>query len=378
MQQKGLRRLTVPLVALVAAISGFAAESHAGSWWETTNLKGDLRYRHEMIDTEGKDARHRHRIRARVGIFGEASPYTKVGIQLATGSDDPVSTNQSLDDAFTTKSIGVDLAYFEASHEKVPGLTLTGGKFANPFFTAGHSELLWDSDWNPEGGALTFAQDLNNRISLNMIGAGLWIDERSSDDDSYMIAGQGVASIKLDEEKSAVAVGAGFFNYVNTRGFEVFYDPEDPKGNSAVTPGEGETGYHYAADFEIVEFFGEATHKFEIFPVTLMGDLVINTAADSLETGWLVGLRIGKAKKTGSWEGRYIYRRVEKDAVIGIFTDSDFRGGGTDACGHELGGAVQLAQNTAFNVTYFVNDIGLQREDKARFTRLQIDLQLKF
>jgi hypothetical protein len=109
-----------------------------------------------------------------------------------------------------------------------------------------------------------------------------------------------------------------------------------------------------------------------------MGDFVTNTAADSLNNGWLVGLRVGKAKKPGSWEFRYIYRNVEQDAVVGTFTDSDFRGGGTDAKGHEFGGAVQLAENTAFNLSYFVNEIGLEADDPADFNRMQIDLQLKF
>jgi hypothetical protein len=69
---------------------------------------------------------------------------------------------------------------------------------------------------------------------------------------------------------------------------------------------------------------------------------------------------------------------VEKDAVIGTFTDSDFRGGGTDAKGHEIGGSYQLAKNSAINLTYFINEIGLELDDPQDFKRLQADLQLKF
>lgn len=367
-------------VAIVAMLTSFGISypAFAADWWETVKIKGDLRYRHEMIDEQAKDARHRHRLRARIGIFGEVSPYTNIGVQLATGGSNPVSTNQTLDDAFSTKPIGLDLAYFEMTHPRLPGFTLTGGKFKNPFYKPGDSELLWDSDWNPEGGAIDFTRAMDD-VSLNLIGAGLWIDERSSGDDSYLLAGQGVVRMNLDEKKTSVAVGAGFFNYVNTRGFEVFHDPEDPMGNSVVSVvASDESAYYYANEFELAEFFGEVTHTFEELPVTVMGDLVINTATDSPETGWLVGIRVGKAKKSGSWEGRYIYREVEKDAVVGMFTDSDFRGGGTDASGHEIGSAVQLAKNTAFNVSYFINKIGLQRENQDDFKRLQVDLQLKF
>jgi hypothetical protein len=373
-----LRSWRTIVVAIMLSSPLGGSSSFASNWWEAVKVKGDLRYRHEMIDEEGKDARHRHRIRARIGIYGTVSDYTTVGIQLATGSDDPVSTNQTLDDAFSTKNVGIDLAYFEATHPKLKGLSLQGGKFKNPFFKPGESELLWDSDWNPEGGALFFDRDLKD-VNITLIGSGLWIDERSSDDDSWLGALQGVAELNVNESGTTVAVGGSFFSYVNSKGFSPFFDAEDPKGNSATVIGDdGEQMLQYANGFEILEVFGEVTHKFDKFPVTVMFDFVNNSAVDSLNTGWLAGLRVGKAKKPGSWAFRYIYRKVEADAVVGAFTDSDFRGGGTDAEGHEIGGELQLVDNTAFNVSYFINKIGLQADKKADFKRLQVDLQLKF
>ena len=100
----------------------------AGDWTENIKVKGDLRYRHEMIDKQDSDSRHRHRLRVRVGIEGKVSSTAEVIVQLATGSDDPVSTNQTLDGAFSTKSIGLDLAYLQFSPEKLTGLTILGGK----------------------------------------------------------------------------------------------------------------------------------------------------------------------------------------------------------------------------------------------------------
>ncbi len=371
-------RMFLNVAALVLLIG--PSYALAGNWWETIKMKGDLRYRHEMIDIEGKDDRHRHRIRARIGITGEVSPYTTVGIQLATGSDDPVSTNQTLDDAFSTKQVGIDLAYFVAYHDATPGLTVRGGKFRNPFFKPGSSELVWDSDWNPEGGAVTFERDVD-RFSVMLMGCGLWIDERSSGDDSYIAAGQAVGRFHFNEKKSGLAFGGCYFNYANTEGFEPFYDPDDPLGNSTapVVDDEGDTmSYVYATDYDLLELFVEATHTFDNIPVTVMVDYVTNKAADSLGSGWLVGFKAGKTKMPGSWEARYTYRNLEKDAVLGLFTDSDFRGGGTDAKGHEFGGAVQLARHTTVKMTYFINEIGLQGDETVDFKRLQLDLQLKF
>jgi hypothetical protein len=354
-----------------------AGSASASDWWTNVKVKGDLRYRHEMLDLEDKDARHRHRMRARLGVFGAVSDRTKVAIQLATGSDDPVSTNQTLDDAFTTKRIGLDLAYFETSHEKLSGFTLTGGKMNNPFFKAGGSELLWDSDWNPEGGALSFSRDLDN-VSIQMLGAGFWIDESSSGDDAWMGAGQGVLRLHMNEKKSSLAIGAAYYSYVNVEGHAPFYDSEDSYGNTVVVTGEGDDAVmRYASDFDLMEVFAEFTHNIQNLPVTVMADYVTNTSADSLNSGWLVGFELGAAKKSGQWSLRYCYREVEADAVVGLFTDSDFREGGTDAKGHEFGGSLALDKNTNFNVTYFANKIGLDAAE-ADFGRLQIDVQLKF
>ncbi len=348
----------------------FSVSATAGNWWENIKPKGDFRYRHEMIDKDGSDARHRHRIRARLGIEAKVNQTTKIAIRLATGSDNPVSTNQTLDNDFSTKNIMLDLAYFEMTPEFLSGTKLKAGKFKNPFFKPGKSELLWDSDLNPEGGVATFKKNYQD-VSVTVIAAGLWIDERSSANDSWMGAGQGILRYRLNEKKSSIAIGGGYFNYVETAGFAPFYNPDKPMGNSVDTIGL------YIYDYELLELYGEVIHQIGRVPVIIMGDFVANTAADSLNNGWLAGIRIGKTKKPGSWTIRYIYRRVEKDAVLGAFTDSDFRGGGTDAKGHEIGGAYQLSRNSTFKISYFSNTTGLDREESG-YKRLQVDLQLKF
>lgn len=382
-----LRNWRIAVIAILLTGLFAGSDTLASNWWETIKVKGDFRYRHEMINKEGKDDRHRQRIRARLGLFGEVSEYTKVGIQLASGSDDPASTNQTLDGAFSTKNIGIDLAYFTTGFKGVEGLKVIGGKMKNPFFKPGKSELIWDGDVNSEGGVATYQKAIDNFV-LTMTGAGFWIDERSSSDDSYIAAGQGVARFNFNDKKSTVAVGGSIFSYTNAKDFEPFFEADDPMGNTDYTHvdtlvgDENDTTFEsstcYLNGFELVEVFAEVTHKFQNTPVTIIGDFVTNTAADSLNTGWLVGLRVGKAKKPGSWEFRYNYRSIEADAVPGIFTDSDFRGGGTDGKGHEVGGAIQLAANTAFKATYFSNEIGLEETETENYGRLQIDLQFKF
>ena len=361
-----MKIITIVTAILIAGANFISA----ADWWENVLVKGDLRYRHEMIKAGENETRNRHRIRARVGITGKVNDFANVGIQFATGSDDPVSTNQSLDNGFSTKNLMLDLAYLTMKPTFAEGLTVTAGKFKNPYFKPGKSELLWDSDLNPEGGVLNYTNQLDN-FDITVIGAGLWIEERSSGKDSWLGAGQAVLGFNFNEKKSGVKFGAGMFNYVNVKMYRPFYD-DDAFGNSIDDYGT------YMFDYELTETYFEINHKFKDYSVTVMGDFVTNNAVDNLNSGWLVGIKAGKTKKPGTWDLRYNYREVERDAVIGTYTDSDFRGGGTDANGHEVGGGYQIADNMKFNVSYFINKIGLEENEQTDFNRLQVDLQLKF
>ena len=98
----------------VGAFSSAASMALAGEtpdWTENISLKGDLRLRHEIIDQDYKDTRNRTRLRARLSLKGQVNDEVNVHLRLASGSDDPVSTNQSLDDGFSSKDINLNLAY---------------------------------------------------------------------------------------------------------------------------------------------------------------------------------------------------------------------------------------------------------------------------
>ena len=373
-----LQGWALSLLPVILITTSFGTSASAANWSESIKIKGDLRYRNEIINKEGAQQRHRQRIRARIGIFGKVNENIKVGIQVASGSDDPVSTNQTLGGGASTKPIGIDLAYFEITIKKLPRFRLTAGKMKLPFIKPGKSELIWDGDFNPEGGVLSYSTK-TGQIDLTLTGAALWIEERKENKNSYISAVQAVLKAKVNEKKTGLMFGAGFFGYSNTIGYQPFYDSEDSYGN-AVTYGvvDGKTVDVYLNDYELLELFCEVTHDFQDIPVTVIGDFVTNTAADSLGTGWLIGLRVGKAKKPGSWQFRYIYRKVESESMPGVFTDSDFIGGGTDGKGHELGGVIQLAVNTTLNLTWFKNQIGVHAQNAIDYNRLQAGLQFKF
>lgn len=56
-----------------------ASTAKADSWTDHLALKGDFRYRHELIDEQGKEERNRHRIRARLGFYAAVHQDLQLG-----------------------------------------------------------------------------------------------------------------------------------------------------------------------------------------------------------------------------------------------------------------------------------------------------------
>ena len=127
------KMLTVSLLTAMIYIPGRHVE--AEEWYETIKLKGDLRFRHEWIDQDGKDTRNRWRLRLRLGASAQVNEDLDVNLRLASGSDDPISTNQSLDSGFSTKNFGLDRAYLDWHPYAVEGLHVQAGKNSTAFYS---------------------------------------------------------------------------------------------------------------------------------------------------------------------------------------------------------------------------------------------------
>lgn len=143
--------------------------------------------------------------------------------------------------------------------------------------------------------------------------------------------------------------------------------------------------------------------RFAPFQVSLIGEYVRNTAFDPAavatvavnnlgvaendgdpvpqlggNTGWAVALKFGDAalQRRWAWNATVGYRRVETDAVIDGFADSDFGGGGTNLKGFTLGGNLALSPRVWLGLRWLSAD----QVDGSTFKNdtLQIDLNGKF
>lgn len=339
------------------------------SWAERMRWNGDFRYRYEILETEGEEDRNRSRIRARADLEADVSPTVKVGFGLATGGDDPVSANQTLGGGGSRKDINLDLAWFDWSG--LANTHLVGGKFENFLVRPDKNGLLWDGDWRPEGTGIVW-----NNGDFFVQGLGTWLEGDSRNGTEFAWIAQAGMNLAVGQN-GTLMFGAGYNQFDLAGATPVYGDPDDFYGNSYVLdPVTGELVYVH--DYHQVEAFAEYTFRLGGQSVILFADYVINTDADDNDTGYLFGARYGSARARGTWDLGWFYEKLEADATVGLLTDSDFGGGGTDSKGHAITGTYAFHDNWNFKLTYFLNEIELAAGNPRDFDRLMLDLNFKY
>jgi len=353
------------LLPLAAGIGAFVPLSSCAeeSWVDKLSFKGDFRPRYEVIDQEGSEERKRTRFRIRFGLTAEVNDNVDIIFELASGGDNPVSTNQSFDGGFSRKDIAINLVY--ADWQATDDMNVHVGKVKNPVYRVGGHHLVWDSDLNPEGLAVNYSAG----GFFGSIGV-FSVEERSDSNDSLLYTFQAGFDFDLSENNSLKA-GIGYYDYTETEGNTPFWIGL-PFGNSVDAQG------NFLYDYNEVQGFVEFATKIGKLPLTVFADFVQNTEAPVNDTGIAFGARIGKAGVPGTWQASLAYQDLEADAVLALYTDSDFGGGGTDATGFTLKAKYALADNWALGGTLFINEINDNIGIPMDYNRLQLDLEFKF
>ena len=351
---------------LSASSKASANNAEKLAWTDRVKLKGDLRYRYESIDDESKaNDRNRSRVRARIEVQTQINNDWMIGLGLASGDDNPTSTNQTLGKGGSSKGINLDLAYFNYS-----GFTNThilGGKFKNPFYTPAKNGLIWDGDYRPEGLAVQYD---NGRFFANAAFLYLESDDKAGKQDAESIWGAQLGLKTALSDTTKLTLGLSYYDFA-VAGSQPFFDG-DSFGNTLVMDGADMV---YLNDYQELELFSELSFMLGDLPAGLFFDWVENQDAKANETGWSAGAQLGKAKHPGSWQLAYVYEDIEADVVFGLTTDSDFAGGGTNGKGHILKAAYALDKNVSFGLSYYINESGDLETD---LDRLQMDLKLKY
>ncbi|UFH50563.1 putative porin [Pseudomonas sp. KNUC1026] len=352
------------------------------AWASKTQIKGDLRVRYEDVRSQGNRldnsrSADRERVRARFGVYSQINPEVDGGIRVATGSSsDGRSTNQDLNadgtTAFAKKQLWVDQAYLDWHPNALPNLHLIGGKMAQPWVSMG--DIIWDGDLNPEGAAATYKVAVGQGVEL-FGSTGYFNLKDNVDGEGYqykhdlsMFSGQLGTRFDLGSALK-VTLGGSVYAFKN--------DDKDPIGSGTISRNGNTTN-----DFRLYEAFGQVDLKNLPIPLAFYGQYVNNQATNSdQDTGWLAGTKT----RLGDWSLDYNYRDVQRNAVVGGFTDSDFANGFTGSRGHKLKVGYDISKNFGLGVTYFLAETdslpasSTQRADNdLNVNTLQVDLEAKF
>ncbi|MGN4047969.1 putative porin [Pseudomonas sp. SM4] len=353
-----------------------------------------------------EDRTNQFRIRARLGMKAVISPEWTAGIRIGTGSDNnPVSTTQSLGGGFAKKDIWLDQGYL--NWKPTDELTLTGGRFANPFMS---TDMLYSNDLNFDGVAAIFDHKLNRDWGVFGTVGAFPVDytndttssngfDKEESDNKWLYGAQVGAKWAINSNnrlKGALA----YYRFDDIQGERS--SPCEPwagapgcdsdgsraafmqKGNSvfllrditpnplnpSTTPQPQYVGL--ASEFNLLDLnvVWDADLP-QDFKLRSQGNYIHNLSYDegdmrkrsagqivnnldsngNIESGanaWMVQFTLGSAlelKKQGDWNMFAGYKYIQPDALPDGFNDSSFHLGGTNAKGYFIGGNYGLAKN---------------------------------
>ncbi len=337
-----MKFLKVLLISLAIVVPHFL--SVAGEAVDTMKFSGDLRLRYEYQDKDDKMNQGRARFRLRFNVKTKIDDNWSLGFRLASGSgNDPTSTNQSMDDNFSEKNIWIDRVF--ATYRQ-GGFTFTGGKMANPFVT---TDILWDSDINPEGAAEHWSFGKYGYITL----AQMVLSENSSASDAYLVAVQGGLKFGI------ISVNLAYYSFNN-------YVENAPalRGNLF----ENGTGFSLIDLLVKIHATGN---------LSFWGEYVANADANrTASTGNTedTAIGIGLSYRYQDWKFKIKYADIEPNAVIGTFSDSDF--GFSNRKGYKIAVERRLRKKVVLAVVFF--DTKQSTDNKNEAKAVQFDLKLKF
>lgn len=325
--------------------------------------------------------RNRIRYRARLAVDAKINNFMSVGLRLASG-DEPgaISTNETLGDYFNKDDLWIDRAFVQLT--PVAGVSFIGGRMPNPFYS---TDLVWDPDVNPEGAALSLSHTLWGVTGFASGGYFPLQENELFGRDRRLIAGQVGAQAEIVPHVTVKAAVA-YYDFQNVTSLK--NAPDGSRLTDYTAPGalaKGNSLFNIrtdglttlaglASDFNLLNVTGSIAYTgFDDLLIRLTGDVVKNRAAISQadlikldpnslikpgDLGWQARLEIGKPAiaKLGDWRFIAGYKNIETDAVLDIFTDSDFGLGGTDVKGYTLEGEMGIYKNASIRVNWFSTD----------------------
>lgn len=404
-----------------AARDGWAGPNSVPAWVRGLRLEGDLRARYQYDNFDAGNApgisvtetnrsraltlanttvdRQRLRVRARLGATITLDERWGGGIRLSTGSNiEPVSANQTLGNYGNRYTTTFDRAFIRWRNGEIANAVF--GRFGNPWFG---TDLVWANDLSFDGAALQWTPDFGRWGRGFVTAAAMPVQEvELAAGDKWLYGLQ--AGVQWPGSKLISGrVALSYFHYSKIKGqanapSSSLLDYTAPafaqKGNTYfnISSDPARPLLALAADYRLVGLTGSLDLRtFGDKRLVLTADVVKNIGYDAAEVsarlgtrvdaqtmGYLLRAALGDADvdAAGKWQVFLAYKRVERDAVLDAFTDTDLRGGGTDAKGFTLGGSYGVGRHSSLTMRWLGAD-AISGAPLAQDT-LHLDLYLRF
>jgi len=231
----------------------------------------------------------------RLGVGGEFNHSSDKNLELAPGlplRDNYDSRDARLDLAFA----GVDTRF----------LRLQGGRFRMPVAL---TEMLWDRDLRPQGGAVTLRTSGNNRFSATALGA------RGShpleDDDAEMLLLSATADLASGRQTRLELTGS-YLAFRKIAGIEPRLRRQNNRGPGGV----------FAHDYHVLDGIVRLRYEGNV-PTELIADYSKNTSVDTQGRGLWLSAVLGSVKASRT-RLEYTFASVDRDATVAAYAGDDF------------------------------------------------------
>jgi hypothetical protein len=409
----------------VAPAPAIESKIKLGDWVQELKLYGDIRLRGQydaeqpqippaprQTDYPNVSQRWRWRFRLRLNADVKLTGglFAGFGLQTNNAAD---SANQTFTQGFDNYGIYVNKAFI--GYSPVDGITVVGGKQANPFYT---TDLFWDPDIFPQGlveridlhklfdmsfGESGYSKEgkaplapppeaSRNALELSLIaGQFIFYDNNEYNavtkatgnikNDAYEFETQLLARLKLGKDFAFTVAPAVFI----TNDAEV-----GSAGNPAIALNNQNAFNGNQRDELILLAPGDISFKIAKLPVKLYWDFAYNfhgndrwnneygplfndvtfNAARTAITGfpassrvspsfsdnlaWLIGIQLGQNKKQGDWSIFGNFRQVGLTSIDPNINDSDWALSNLNMQGFKLGLAYNVTDYAVFAVTGYI------------------------
>ena len=292
----------------------------------------------------------------RLGVGAELSYGNDKNYETATGASPAL-----IRDNYKSRDARVDLAFadYESSWVRVQG-----GRFEMP---VGLTEMVWDKDLRPQGGAVTLG--VKDRGAVKRAGiTGLWArgSHVFDDDKTTLSMVSGNVVFRTGETGSLELVGS----------FIDFSDFQEMQ--SGIRRQNTRVAGELVRDYDVLDFVGRLRQGGRV-PLQLVAEYGRNTAVDQDNEGiWLAAVLGSLQSGVGRLD--YTYATVDKDATLAAYGADDFFWV-TGWRGHRAEVGVKLLEHvTAHAVGHWIRfkDSPRLEEQDHVLKRYRVELRLKY